>query len=123
MEIPVAVREMLGRFQVDFPNEASCAAYLFRKRWPNGFVCPNCGFERYTPLSSRAHTYECSRCHRHTSVTSGTMMHRSKHPLTVWFSAAWVIANHPDGISDRLFELIFGISRQSAGLLGKSLIN
>jgi Transposase zinc-ribbon domain len=32
----------LTEFQVSFPDEATCAAFLFKQRWPEGFVCPVC---------------------------------------------------------------------------------
>ena len=33
----------LLEFHSQFPDEASCWAYLRRMRWPRGFVCPRCG--------------------------------------------------------------------------------
>ena len=42
---------------------------------------------RAASLKIRAHTYECLGCGRQTSITTGTVMHRSKLPLTVWFWA------------------------------------
>ena len=30
----------LTEFQEAFPDEARCAAFLFERRWPDGFVCP-----------------------------------------------------------------------------------
>jgi hypothetical protein len=29
-------------FDARFPNEEACKEYLFRLRWPDGFVCPHC---------------------------------------------------------------------------------
>src|SRR5207249_2323526 len=40
------------------------AAFLFERRWPQGFVCPACGEGRAAFLKSRAHTYECLDCGR-----------------------------------------------------------
>ena len=40
----------LTEFQSAFPDEASCAAFLFERRWPDGFVCPACGGARATAL-------------------------------------------------------------------------
>jgi transposase-like protein len=48
----------LTEFQSAFPDEASCAAFLFERRWPDGFVCPACGAARAAALKSRAYTYE-----------------------------------------------------------------
>ena len=73
----------LSEFQTSFPDERSCAAFLFERRWPQGFVCPTCGGGRAVLLKSRAHTYECLDCGRQTSLTAGTAMHRSKFPLTI----------------------------------------
>ncbi len=82
----------LSEFQAGFPDEASCAAFLVERRWPDGFVCPACGSGRAALLRSRAYTYECLVCGRQTSITAGTVMHRSKLPLTVWFWAAHLMA-------------------------------
>jgi predicted RNA-binding Zn-ribbon protein involved in translation (DUF1610 family) len=79
----VARARSLCEFQTSFPDETSCAAFLFGRRWPEGFVCPACGGTRAALLKSRAHTYECVDCGRQTSITAGTAMHQSKLPLTV----------------------------------------
>jgi Transposase zinc-ribbon domain len=46
----------LTEFQKEFPDEASCAAFLFERRWPDGLVCPSCGGNRAAALKSRAYT-------------------------------------------------------------------
>ncbi len=93
----------LSQFQETFPDEASCAAFLLERRWPEGFVCPGCGEQRAAALKSRAYTYECLDCGRQTSATAGTVMHRSKLPLTTWFWAAHLMATHSNGMSARQF--------------------
>src|SRR5271168_3528334 len=95
----VARARSLREFQTSFAAETSCAAFLFERRWPQGFVCPACGAGRAALLRSRAHTYECLDCGRQTSVTAGTVMHRSKLPLTVWFWASHLMATHSNGMS------------------------
>ena len=89
----------LLEFQRQFPDEAACAAYLAKQRWPEGFVCPACGGTRGWPLTTKRWTTECAECGRQTSVTAGTVMHRSKLPLTVWFWATYLMATHSNGIS------------------------
>ena len=89
----------LLEFQRQFPDEAACAAYLAKQRWPEGFVCPACGGTRGWPLATKRWTTECAECGRQTSVTAGTVMHRSKLPLTVWFWATYLMATHSNGIS------------------------
>ena len=94
----------LSQFQEEFPDEASCAAFLSERRWSSGFVCPGCGAQPSAALKSRAYTYECLDCGRQTSVISGTVMHRSKLPLTAWFWAAHLMSTHSNGMSARQLE-------------------
>lgn len=86
-------------FQKAFSDETACAAFLARRRWPRGFVCPDCGGRKAVELKSRAWTRQCTACRRQTSVTAGTVLHRTKLPLTVWFWAAHLMATHSNGIS------------------------
>jgi len=117
----VARARSLREFQTSFPDEASCAAFLFERRWPQGFVCPACGEGRAAFLRSRAHTYECLDCGRQTSITAGTVMHRSKLPLTVWLWAAHLMATHSNGMSAVQLAAQLGITYKTAWLLAQKL--
>ena len=111
----------LAEFQKAFPDEASCSAFLFRRRWPDGFVCPGCGKRRAATLKSRPRLYECLDCGRQTSITAGTAMHRSKLPLTTWFWAAHLMATHSNGMSARQLEDQLGVTYKTAWLLTQKL--
>jgi hypothetical protein len=111
----------LIRFQKAFPDEAACAAFLFERRWPGGFVCPGCKDGRAFLLKSRAWTYQCVGCRRQTSVTAGTVMHRSKLPLTVWFWAAHLMSTHSNGISALQLKGQLPITYKTAWLLTQKL--
>lgn len=112
---------LLFRFQKAFPDEQSCVDFLFELRWPEGFVCPGCGGGRAVLLQSRAWTYECIDCGRQTSITAGTVMHRSRQPLTVWFWAAHLMATHSNGMSALQLRSQLGISYRTAWLLAQKL--
>jgi predicted RNA-binding Zn-ribbon protein involved in translation (DUF1610 family)/transposase-like protein len=111
----------LTQFQGAFPDEAACAAFLSERRWPDGFACPSCGSVRAAALKSRAYTYECLDCGRQTSLTAGTVMHRSKLPLTVWFWAAHLMSTHSNGMSARQLEDQLGLTYKTAWLLAQKL--
>jgi len=117
----VARARSLTEFQASFPDETCCATFLFERRWPEGFICPACGGGRAVLLKSRAHTYECLDCGRQTSITAGTLMHRSKLPLTVWFWAAHLMATHSNGMSALQFASQLGITYKTAWLLTQKL--
>ena len=71
-------------FRRRYNTEDACRAELFRLRFPNGFVCPKCGCVEYYPVHGR-NIYQCRSCRHQTSVTAGTVMHRTHLPLTLWF--------------------------------------
>src|SRR5271163_3166906 len=111
----------LAEFQKSFPDEESCAAFLIKQRWPDGFACPGCGKCRAVGLKSRPRLHECLDCGRQTSVTAGTAMHRSKLPLTAWFWAAHLMTTHSNGMSARQLEDQLGVTYKTAWLLTQKL--
>jgi hypothetical protein len=93
-----------------FPDEASCAEHLAKTRWPEGFVCPRRkGREAWRIPSRTPLTFACKACRKETSVTSGTMMHRSRLPLSTWLRAAFPMATHSNGISAPRLQSELGI--------------
>src|SRR3954466_8561972 len=112
----------LPEFEAQFPDDAACARWLFGKRWPDGFRCPGCGHAKGWELGRGALLVECARCHRQTSVTAGTVLHRGHLPPKLWFLAAWLVATHKNGISARQLGLQLGLgSYKTAWLLVRKL--
>jgi hypothetical protein len=112
----------LPEFERRFPDEAACAEWLLERRWEHGFACPGCGHDRYWRLGRKVLTLQCRACRRETSVTAGTIMHRSHLPLRVWFTAAWLVATHKNGMSARQLGQQLGLgSYKSAWLLLQKL--
>ena len=86
-----------GEFRSWFGTDAACLDYLEWLRWPEGFVCGTCGNAGGWRLSDGR--IKCGGCSRRTSVISGTIFDRTRTPLTVWFTAAWLFATAKDGVS------------------------
>lgn len=90
-----------------FSNESACEEHLIQLRWKTGFQCPKCGHTEATLVHAkhrrdadmRMPLFECKRCHRQTSVTAGTIFHKSKVPLNKWFLAVYLVANDKQGIA------------------------
>lgn len=81
-----------------FPNEKACADYLYKVKWPKGYVCPVCGCRHCYTIQTRRQ-YQCANCRHQTSLTANTVMHRSHLPLTKWFWAIYLVACDKRGIS------------------------
>lgn len=109
-------------FEARFLDDEACARYLVERRWPDGFVCPGCGNGSGWALTRERPTWECSGCGRQTSVTAGTIMHRSHLPLRTWFLAAHIMVSHSNGISALQLQAQLGLgSYKTAWLLLQKL--
>ena len=102
-EIPLlrddSLPKSLAEFTARFVDDAACAEVL--RRWKygdHGFVCPGCGGLSAWFLPSRR-LDECRSCHRHVSLTAGTVMHGSRKPLRTWFLAIYLFVQSKQGIS------------------------
>ena len=96
--------------QIEFNNmfktEQNCVDYLESIRWPQGFECPVCGSIRYWKKSNKR--FECIDCHKETTVTNGTIFHKSTKPLHIWFHAIWWIVAQKNGVSAKGLMKILG---------------
>ncbi len=99
-------------FQEQFGTEEKCYEYLVKARWANGFICPACGHNHGYLLNNKR--YQCSSCRKQTSVTAGTVMHKTHLPLTKWFLAFYLVSQDKRGISALKLSGDLGVQYQTA---------
>lgn len=85
-------------WQQQFLTEEACLEFLFQDRWPEGFLCPDCGHDHAHFLPSRR-LYQCRSCRKQISVTAGTLFHSTKLDLKKWFWAIYLMMSDKGGIS------------------------
>jgi transposase-like protein/predicted RNA-binding Zn-ribbon protein involved in translation (DUF1610 family) len=108
----VDLPQTLLEFQQLFPDEKACARHLERTRWPEGFECPSCGVVGDPwRLRARPRVVECRHCGHQVSLTAGTVMHRTRQALPVWFWAAYLVTTQTPGMSALQFQRQLGIRR------------
>ncbi|MDP2707473.1 MAG: IS1595 family transposase [Burkholderiales bacterium] len=90
-----------------FPDSAACAAYLERVRWPGGFICTACGATA-APWRKTRGRLVCRACRHDTSVSRGTILDKTRTPLTTWFEAAWHVTTAKNGLSAKTLERTLG---------------
>lgn len=98
-----------SQFQKRFRTEAACRRYLFKLRWPKGFVCPQCGHTQYYRVPKRE-LFQCKQCSHQTSVTAGTVLHKTRTSLKIWFWAIYLMANDKRGLSALQLSKKLGVS-------------
>ncbi len=104
-------------FVLRFPNEGACWDYLVESRWPDGFVCEDGhrgGFIQTRKL------FQCPDG-KQWSVTSGTIMHRTKIPLTKWFWGAYLVTTDKRGMSAMQFARQLDLRYETAYMLLQKL--
>jgi transposase-like protein/Zn ribbon nucleic-acid-binding protein len=94
-------------FEERFQTEEDCRAYLMQVRWGGTPACAKCASTHVWTIRE-GKWFECADCGHQTSLTSGTLMHRSRKPLKVWFRAVFEISTRRTGISAKDLQRILG---------------
>lgn len=94
-------------FEELFKTEQDCIDYLMVIRWPHGFECPVCASVRSWKKSNGR--FECIDCQTETTVTNGTIFHKSTKPLLIWFHAIWWMIAQKNGVSAKGLQKILGL--------------
>lgn len=81
-------------WQKRYPDDTACLAEIAKLRWPESF--------------------ECSHCHRQTSITAGTLFHASKVSLTQWFWAIYWMSSDKGSVSALRLSKLIGVSWRTA---------
>ena len=103
-------------FQAMFQTNEACRDHLFAMRFPDGFRCPDCGHDQYYLISSR-HLLQCTACRTQTSLTAGTIFHKTRTPLSKWFWAIYLVAHDKRGISALALSRELGVTYKTAWLM------
>lgn len=106
----------LRTFQQRFKTDDDCRQHLFSIGFPNGFRCPDCGHNRYYLISKRV-LFQCTACRHQTSLTAGTILHKTRTPLRIWFWALFLVAHDKRGISALALARELDVSYKTAWLL------
>lgn len=101
-------------------REENAYKLLEKARWPNGPICPHCGYKesiyflkpktgvRYTHRKSPTYRrlWKCGRCRKQFSVLVGTIYEGSHIPIWKWIMAVRYVRQDPKANPYRLSKLI-----------------
>jgi transposase-like protein len=104
IDYPRTFQEMDERFRSD----AACREYIQLLRWPNGFLCPECGVAGDPWMMSRGRL-RCRACEWETSLTAGTVFQDTRKPLRMWFLAMWFVTSQKNGVSALGLQRVLGL--------------
>lgn len=107
--VPTSLRQAMKCFAD--PDVA--LSVIVQLRWPNGLVCPRCGEDKPSFLTTRR-IWTCRACHKQFSVKVGTIFEDSPLGLDKWLTALWMLANCKNGISSYELGRALGVTQKTA---------
>jgi hypothetical protein len=110
----------LAEFQARFGSEQQCRDALFALRWPDGFRCPRCRWQKGWQLARPL--VKCARCRHEVSLTSGTLFHATKLRLQSWFLAVYLFTQTKTGLSTLELKRHLGVNEKTAWLIQHKLM-
>ena len=94
-------------FEARFATEEDCRTYWIKARWGDTPVCARCRSTRLWAIRDGS-TFECADCDHQTSLTSGTLLEKTRKPFKTWFRAIFEISARRNGISAKDLQRIMG---------------
>lgn len=110
------------QFYEQYGSEQQCITALEAPRWPQGFICPECGHNKAHRLACRPRLQQCAKCRYQASVTAGTIMHRTRLPLTTWYRAMYHLTQSKNGVSALELMRRLGVTYNAAWKLKHKLM-
>lgn len=108
-------------FQKEFFTDEACAKHLSEQRWALGFKCLACGHDKFWHLANRR-LLDCKACRHQTSITSGTIFHKTRTSLLKWYWLLYLMAMNKVGVSVAEIHRILEIgSYQTAWLMAHKI--
>lgn len=94
-------------FEARFATEEDCRAYWIQARWGGEPACARCNSTRVW-TERDGFLFECADCGHQTSLTSGTLLEKTRKPFKTWFRAVFEISTRRTGISGKDLQRILG---------------
>ena len=113
----------MAAFLERYGTEEKCHDAAVALRWPEGFVCPECGEARHCSFERKGLRYwQCSACREQTTVMCGTIFQATKLPLTTWFLAMHLMTQAKNNVSALELKRHLGVRYRTAWLLKHKLM-
>lgn len=103
-----------------FTDEEKAREAFEAVRWPHGPICPQCGnldqqkIAKGQGKAGRPGLYFCAACNGQFTVTVGTVMERSKIPISKWLFAMHLMASSKKGMSAHQMHRMLGVTYKTA---------
>lgn len=107
----------VAEFLAAYPDDDACLDHIWRYRFSadgKSAPCDGCRAERRFHRVSGRRSYSCDSCGHHVYPTAGTILHRSRVPLQVWFHAAFLVGQGGTDPSIKQLQHQLGVNYKTA---------
>ena len=109
----VSLYELMNRFE----TEQDAMEYIESRRWPDGRVCPECGFKETSKASHKTMPYWCKPCRKYFSVKTGTLMEGGRIEYKKWLMAIYQLSTSLKGVASTKLGNEIGVQQRTAWFL------
>jgi len=113
----LSIFEFLERYG----TEQKCHDALVKMKWPEGFICPQCGCKKHCFLETRK-LFQCNKCHHQTSLRVGTIYEGSGTPLKKWMMASYLLTQSKTSVSASELSRKIGVKWDTADRIKQKLL-
>jgi transposase len=108
------VKFTIKQFRETYPDDSACLDKIFRLRYGQLDVCPECGNKANFRRITTRRSYQCKQCYFQLYPTAGTIFEKTRTPLTYWFYAIYLMTATRNGVSAKELERQLGVTYKTA---------
>lgn len=97
-----------------FNTNQKCHDYLVQTRWNGRPQCPKCDNNQMNYYLKSRNIYKCSKCRKEFSILQGTILEKTRLPLTTWFLAMYLFTTKKRGVSSCQMAKWLGVRQPTA---------
>jgi transposase-like protein len=101
-------------FNKEYPDDDACLQTIFKQRYGNLSVCPNCSKNTKFHKVSNRKCYACQYCGFQLHPLADTIFNKSSTPLKLWFSVAFLMSHSDSKISAKKLQKLLGVTYKTA---------
>jgi transposase-like protein len=116
------VKYTIADFLRDYPSDDVCLDEIFQNSYGDVPYCSGCGV--VDPKYHRVHkrkSYACQDCGYQIYPLAGTIFHKSRTPLRLWFYAIYQFSVSKNGISAKELERQLGVTYKCAWRMARQI--
>lgn len=102
-------------------TDTYCYQYLRDLKWKEGFTCPKCGNKKFG-RGNNNFTYKCTQCQHQESVTSNTLFHAIKFPISKAFYLTYYLHKNGNDVSYEELANKLDLSKNTVWKFGKKVL-